>query len=89
MTEKRENPSGAAALSELQVECYSGYRASQRPLRFTLRGRVFEVEEVDDQWYEPSAIYFRVRASDGNFYVLRHDEIADTWTLTAFRAGGR
>ncbi len=73
----------------LQVECYAGHRADQRPLRFLLRGRVFEVEAVDDQWYEPSAIYFRVRASDGNFYILRHDEVADVWTLDAFRAGRR
>jgi hypothetical protein len=47
---------------------------------------VFEVTEVDDQWYSPDARYFRVRADDGNFYVLRHDEIADDWTLDAFRA---
>lgn len=89
MREKRANTSETATSGALQVECYAGYRADQRPLRFTLRGRLFEVEEVDDQWYEPAAIYFRVRASDGNFYVLRHDEIAGTWTLNAFRAGGR
>ncbi|MCL6565412.1 MAG: hypothetical protein K6U09_03215 [Acidobacteriia bacterium] len=71
------------------MECYAGHRADQRPLRFLLRGRVFEVEAVDDQWYEPSAIYFRVRASDGNFYILRHDEVADVWTLDAFRASRR
>jgi hypothetical protein len=68
------------------VECYAGYRAEQRPLRFTIRGRVFEVQEVEDQWYAPDALYFRVRADDGNFYVLRHDEAQDGWTLDAFRA---
>jgi hypothetical protein len=68
------------------VECHAGYRADERPLRFAIRGRVFEVTEVDDQWYSPDARYFRVRADDGNFYVLRHDEIADDWTLDAFRA---
>ena len=73
-------------MSEIRVECYAGYRADQRPLRFILRGRVFEVELVEDQWYAPAAIYFRVRADDGNFYVLRHDEVQDAWTLDAFRA---
>ncbi len=73
-------------MSEIRVECYAGYRADQRPLRFVLRGRVFEVELVEDQWYAPAAIYFRVRADDGNFYVLRHDEVQDAWTLDAFRA---
>ena len=77
-----------AKMNEIHVECYSGYRADQRPTRFTLRGREFQVEEVDDQWYSPDAVYFRVRADDGNFYVLRHDENLDEWTLDAFRAAG-
>lgn len=73
-------------MSEIRVECYAGFRADQRPTRFVLRGRTFEVLEVEDQWYSPGAIYFRVRAADGNFYVLRHNEIQDVWTLDAFRA---
>ncbi len=73
-------------MSEIRVECYAGYRAGERPLRFSLRGREFQVEEVDGQWFSPDAIYFRVRANDGNFYVLRHDEGQDAWTLDAFRA---
>jgi hypothetical protein len=72
--------------SEISVECYAGHRADERPLRFTLRGRAYEVLEVDDQWYSPEARYFRVRANDGNLYVLRHDERGDVWTLDAFRA---
>lgn len=74
-------------MSELQVECYAGYRADERPLRFALRGRAFDVIAVDDRWYSPGVVYFRVRAHDGNFYVLRHDERADLWTLDAFRRG--
>ena len=73
-------------MSEIRIQCYAGYRADQRPLRFELRGRCFEVEDVDGQWYSPGATYFRVRAHDGNFYVLRHDELQDAWTLDAFRA---
>lgn len=70
----------------IQVQCYAGHRADQRPNRFTIRGKTFEVTEVEDQWYEPNAVYFRVRAEDGNFYILRHDEIQDAWSLDAFRA---
>jgi hypothetical protein len=73
-------------MNEIRVECYAGYRADERPLRFVLRGREFQVEELDGQWFSPAAIYFRVRANDGNFYVLRHDEVQDSWTLDAFRA---
>jgi hypothetical protein len=71
---------------EIRVECYAGYRADERPLHFTLSGRRFEVGEVEDRWYAPEAVYFRVRATDGNFYVLKHDEGTDVWTLDAFRA---
>jgi hypothetical protein len=72
----------------IEVQCYAGYRADERPLSFTLRGRTFRVEEVEDRWYSPEACYFRVRADDGNLYVLRHDEVRDAWTLDAFRAAG-
>jgi len=73
-------------MREIRVECYAGYRAEERPLRFVLRGREFQVQELDGQWYSPENTYFRVRADDGNFYVLRHHEIQDIWTLDGFRA---
>jgi hypothetical protein len=69
----------------IKVECYAGYKAEERPLRFRLGEGVLEVEEVEDQWYGPSAHYFRVRTSDGNVYVLCHDEETDCWSLSAFR----
>ncbi|MGA8871307.1 MAG: hypothetical protein WA434_17510 [Candidatus Acidiferrales bacterium] len=75
-------------MSDIHVECYSGYRAEERPLRFVLRGRAFDVQEFDGRWYSPDATYFRVLATDGNYYVLRHDEAQDFWTLDAFRAAG-
>jgi hypothetical protein len=73
-------------MTEIKVECYAGYRADQRPIRFTMGNRTYEVLGVEDQWYSPSAKYFRVQAGDGNTYVLRHDETADCWNLEAFRA---
>ena len=73
-------------MREILVECYAGHRADERPLRFSLRGRKYEVSELDCQWYSPQASYFRVRADDGNYYVLRHDEGQDFWTLDGFRA---
>ncbi len=74
---------------EIHVECYSGYKADERPLRFTMSGRTYEVAEVIDQWYGPNDIWFRVKASDGNTYILRHTTHAqsDTWTLESFHQG--
>ena len=76
-------------MSDLRVECYSGYRSFERPLRFWMRGRRFDVTEIEDRWYSPGAMYFRVRADDDNFYVLRYAEDQDVWTLDAFRAAKR
>jgi hypothetical protein len=73
-------------MSDIHVECYAGHRADEKPLRFAIRGREFQVAAQDGQWYSPQARYFRVRAHDGNYYVLRHDEAQDCWTLDGFRA---
>jgi hypothetical protein len=74
-------------MQRIQVECYSGYKADERPLRFFLGETSYSVEEVLDQWYGPASSYFRVKASDGNLYVLRHawGEDPRLWTLEAFR----
>jgi hypothetical protein len=72
-------------MSELKVECYAGYKGAQYPRRFTMGEKTLEVEAVEDQWYGLSAQYFRVRANDGNLYVLRQDQDRDRWSLDAFR----
>ena len=83
---KRKGKKAGDEVSEIKVECYAGYKADQRPTRFTLGDQVLQVKEVEDQWYSPSAMYFRVRACDGHIYILRHDEVKDVWSLDAFRA---
>ena len=70
----------------VRVESYAGYRADERPVRFQMGERWLAIEEVLDRWYDPDAIYFRVRAEDGALYVLRHREPDDVWTLEAYRA---
>ena len=73
----------------IEVESYSGYRGDERPLRFVMSGRVYEVVEIEDRWYSPQSTSFRVVASDANRYVLCHDEGLDLWSLEAFRASRR
>lgn len=73
-------------MSDLHVECYSGHRADECPLKFSIGDRAYIVERLDDKWYSPGVTYFRVLADDGNVYVLKHDESADTWSLDAFRS---
>ena len=68
------------------VECYSGYKANERPLSFSLGDRRFTVEEILDQWYGTDYTYFKVRADDDNIYILKHDEHKDEWSLEFFKA---
>jgi len=73
---------------KLKVECYSGYKADERPLRFTpltADGHTYEVKEVVDQWYGVGYQCFKVRADDRNFYILRHSTTDDRWTLDSFQ----
>ena len=56
----------------LHIQCYAGRKANERPLRFTLNDHEYLVEEVIDQWYGPEHAFFKLRADDGNLYILRH-----------------
>src|SRR3989442_1682503 len=71
---------------KVRVECYSGQKVDERPIKFWLGDAVLFVESVEDQWYGPTAAFLRVRADDGNTYVLGHDETNDEWTLESFRS---
>ncbi len=74
----------------LTVECYSGRKADERPVRFWLGGRQFQVEAVLDQWYDPESISYKVRADDGNLYILRQQTSTPngTWDLVSLRQTG-
>ena len=61
----------------VRVECYSGYKADERPARLKLKDGVKEIMTIEDRWYSPGATYFRVLVDDGDRYVLRHEEVQD------------
>jgi len=72
----------------VRVQCYAGYKADERPVRFQLDEHEYAVREVLDQWYGPEETFFKVCADDGNLYILRHRHAGDEWTLEAFRRQG-
>ena len=69
----------------LRVQCYAGRKADERPVRFQLGERDYSIEEVLDQWYGPEEAFFKVRADDGNVYILRHESASGEWSLESFR----
>jgi hypothetical protein len=73
-------------LPGIAVECYAGHRGEQTPRTLILGDRRIDVAEVVDAWLAPDYRYFKLRGADGHTYIVRHDEGADTWELTMFRA---
>jgi hypothetical protein len=46
--------------------------------------RRITILEVIDQWYGPGYRYVKVKGYDRNVYILRFDQIRDTWDLIMF-----
>jgi hypothetical protein len=65
----------------IYVDEYSGHRANQRPRSFSVDEELYEITAVLDQWYEPSATYFKVQTDEGKIYLLRYQGVTDEWTL--------
>jgi len=69
----------------VRVQCYSGTKANERPIRFELEGHEYMVDEIIEQWYGPEHAFFKVRADDDNIYVRRHNQATDVWSLESVR----
>jgi len=71
----------------IHVDAYSGYKANERPEAFWLDlsldkfTGIYEIETVEDRWYDPNAEYFKVRTADRKRYILRYSSHEDEWTL--------
>jgi hypothetical protein len=70
------------------VECYSGYKACERPVAFTRQGRRMEISEILDRWYEggltadkPVVHYFKVKTGEGRVFILRYAAQSDAWAV--------
>ncbi|HVZ16024.1 MAG TPA: hypothetical protein VG897_02820 [Terriglobales bacterium] len=72
---------------KLEVDCYSGRKADERPVCFRRDERQYLVEDVLDQWYGPQDAFYKVRADDGNVYILRRETSTPegAWHLVSFR----
>lgn len=70
----------------LKVETYSGYKADERPVSFTLVNRTFQVKEILDQWYGVDHTYYKLIADDLNLYIIRHDKESDEWEMVMMEA---
>jgi hypothetical protein len=56
------------------------------PVAFALRGRRFAVSELLDSWHGTDHAYFKLIASDGALYVIRHDLGENAWEMVLMEA---
>ncbi len=78
---------GCEEAMKLEVDCYSGRIADERPVRFRIDEHEYLVEEILDRWYGPDDAFYKVRADDGNLYILRQETSTPEgrWHLVSFR----
>ena len=76
----------------ISVECYSGYKANERPVSFTFQEQRWKVAEIIDRWYEggteagqPEVDYFKVRTTGGNIFLLRCHSLFDSWSIQVYK----
>ena len=76
-------------LLAVSVECYAGHRGEQTPRTLIFGDYRISVAEVLDAWLAPDYRYFKLRGTDGDTYLVRHDGRSSSWELTMFRAEHR
>ena len=71
----------------VEVKCYSGYKSNERPSSFIIEDREVMVMDIEGSWFEEDEnsrerrACFRVRADDGDLYLLARDESSNFWML--------
>jgi len=69
---------------QVQVETYVDEGGVEKLRRIRFDSRQIEIAENIDQWHGADYRYFKVRGSDGNVYIFRHNEIRTDWELTLY-----
>jgi len=76
----------------VQVECHSGYKAGEYPVRFYWESIRFDIHEILDRWYQgasnpgfPAANYFKVNTNDQKTFILKNEISTDRWFILIFK----
>ncbi len=72
---------------KIDVVCYSGYRANERPLKFTFQNKKFQIEKIlnrsiEEPLTERERLYrFQVRCTDNKIYSILYNSHLDEWYI--------
>jgi len=64
-----------------KVTAYSGYKANEMPLSFTVDDNKLEVRDIICRWVEPEKDFFKVIADDDRVYTLSWNRKSDLWLI--------
>jgi hypothetical protein len=64
-----------------EVTAYSGYKANERPLDFTIDNQRLKVRDIISRWVEPEKDFFKVIADDDKIYTLSWDPESELWRI--------
>lgn len=63
------------------VTCYSGHDYPERPTSFVLRGKKYEVKQVEKEWLQPGERHFTVRTRDDRTFIVSYHRKEDRWSV--------
>ena len=63
----------------IKVQRYTDSKLQENPVTFSLGDSDYKVEETIDRWYGEGSSYFKVKADDGNIYLLKYDKRSSHW----------
>jgi hypothetical protein len=66
----------------IKVNAYSGYKANERPVNFTIGDKSINIVDVIDRWVEPDRDCFKVKDDNGKIYCLYWFREKDVWQTT-------
>lgn len=72
---------------DVSVETRNTASGDVEPVSFSIGTRLLQVDQVLDRWPGPDHSYFKVAASDGALYILRHASDTREWEMHWFSAG--
>jgi len=65
----------------ITVNAYSGYKANERPVDFTIGGMKVRIEEIVKRWAEPDMDCFKAKGDDRKKYFLFWVRKEDLWEI--------
>ncbi len=73
-------------LKSIQVNTYAGYRADERPVKISYKGREHKITDIisrtnEEVLGEGMVRRFAVKTDEGLSFKLRHSENQDQWFL--------